>query len=119
MSLVSRHRGAVAMAGGAVLALLVFVVVWFQPQKLFIDVRLDEDLPSVEAMSMQTGAPPAASQTLEGTFRPLAHPSSGRAVVTESDGARTLGLRDFRTENGPDLVVYLSSALQTPWSESR
>lgn len=109
----------------------VFVLVWFQPQKLFLDERVDEDLPeatepmgdasepmsdSTEPMSddMATGSPAATAVPVvsaSGEFEDRSHPTSGTARVVElADGSRVLRLEDFATDNGPDLFVYLSSA---------
>jgi hypothetical protein len=80
----------VLAAGGA--------VAWFQPQKLFIDQRVDE------------AAPVAPGTLAAGRFRSLGHPTSGRAAVLEVDGGRRfLRLQDLKTSNGPDLFVYLST----------
>jgi Electron transfer DM13 len=112
----------VALAtGGLVIGVIVGVLVWFQPQKLLIDHRVDEVLPAA-------GVPPATaeggSQTdqatipttrrapvtlASGAFRSLGHPTSGRAVALDlGEGRRFLRLDDSRTSNGPDLFVYLS-----------
>ncbi|MGH7856223.1 MAG: DM13 domain-containing protein, partial [Candidatus Binatia bacterium] len=103
---VSRHKRAVAAALAGALAVVVFVVVWFQPQKLFIDVGVDEAIPTQGA--------PGAAETVQteamGEFVPLGHEASGRAVVIRTDGTRLVRFEDFRVENGPDLVVYLSTA---------
>jgi len=100
---------------------VVGVLVWFQPQKLFIDHRVDEALPAAAAPSAsaeggsqadQPRAPTAlrAPTTLPaGAFRSLGHPTSGRAAVLDlGDGRSFLRLVDLRTSNGPDLFVYLS-----------
>ena len=74
-------------------------VAWFQPQKLFIDQRVDEALP---------GGPVTVAT---GRFRSLGHTTSGRVAVLEVDGRRRyLRLDDLATSNGPDLFVYLSAA---------
>jgi hypothetical protein len=100
----------VLAAGGA--------VAWFQPQKLFIDQRVDEALPGAPAAGPAgTGGDPAAATTpapaapvTEGRFRSLGHATSGRAAVLEVDGGRRfLRLDDLHTSNGPDLFVYLSA----------
>jgi Electron transfer DM13 len=102
----------VLAAGGA--------VAWFQPQKLFIDQRVDEALPGAPATgpgttggegTAATRAAPAAPVTVAaGRFRSLGHTTSGRAAVLEVDGGRRfLRLDDLRTSNGPDLFVYLSA----------
>ena len=101
-------------AGGA--------IAWFQPQKLFIDARVDEALPgaapATTAGSAASGKaatptrPPAGEPvTLAAAqFRSLGHATSGRAAVLEvAGGRRFLRLDDLRTSNGPDLFVYLST----------
>jgi Electron transfer DM13 len=101
------------LAGGA--------IVWFQPQKLFIDQRVDEALPGAAAAAPATTggdgpaatSPPAAptpATVATGRFRSLGHTTSGRAAVLELDGGRRfLRLEDLHTSNGPDLFVYLST----------
>jgi hypothetical protein len=106
---------AVVLAAGA-------GVVWFQPQKLFIDQRVDEALPTAAAgatgptASGTDGAAPTRPATAEpatlaeGRFRSLGHTTSGRAAVLEvAGGRRFLRLVDLETSNGPDLFVYLST----------
>lgn len=101
-------------AGGA--------IAWFQPQKLFIDERVDEALPSAAPATTAGSAPsgeattptrPAAGEPVTlaaGQFRSLGHATSGRAAVLEvAGGRRFLRLDDLRTSNGPDLFVYLST----------
>jgi hypothetical protein len=106
---------AVVLAAGA-------AIVWFQPQKLFIDQRVDEALPPTPAGAIgptATGADgsaatrPATAEPVtlaEGRFRSLGHTTSGRAAVLEvTGGRRFLRLVDLDTSNGPDLFVYLST----------
>ena len=98
-------------------------VAWFQPQKLFIDQRVDEALPGQPAPSegpaTTAGKDPAATPApsggpvtvATGRFRSLGHTTSGRVAVLEVDGGRRyLRLDDLATSNGPDLFVYLSAA---------
>ncbi|MGH3443242.1 MAG: DM13 domain-containing protein [Nitriliruptorales bacterium] len=126
----------VVVAAGLALGVGVFVLVWFQPQKLFLNERVDEALP-VAAAPTDDGEPamddemsddmsgddtmedaaagsrtePMESMTFSGTFEGRSHPTSGTARVVEpGDGSRVLRLEDFATDNGPDLLVYLSSA---------
>lgn len=115
-----RRTGLLVASGGLVIGVIVGVLVWFQPQKLFINHRVDEPLPVAGAPlattsgDSQAGPPssPAgrAPVTLAvGAFRSLGHPTSGRAEVLDlGDGRRFLRLVDLRTSNGPDLFVYLS-----------
>jgi Electron transfer DM13 len=105
---------AVVLAAGA-------GIVWFQPQKLFIDERVDEALPDPAGAIGPTapgadGAAPTRPATAEpvtlaeGRFRSLGHTTSGRAAVLEvTGGRRFLRLVDLETSNGPDLFVYLST----------
>ena len=106
---------AVVLAAGAAIA-------WFQPQKLFIDERVDEALPTAPASATEptaTGADgtapsrPATAEPVtlaQGRFRSLGHTTSGRAAVLKvTDGRRFLRVGDLHTSNGPDLFVYLSS----------
>lgn len=108
----------VLAAGGA--------IVWFQPQKLFIDERVDEALPTAPAATAarsttdgdgtaptRPAGQPASGERVTlaaGQFRTLGHTTSGRAAVLEvPDGRRFLRLEDLHTSNGPDLFVYLST----------
>lgn len=45
-----------------------------------------------------------------GSFAALDHPGEGSAEVIRQDGRLTLQLRDFDTDAGPDLRVYLATA---------
>lgn len=102
----------------ALVALVIVVLVWFEPQKLFIDEKVDEAAPDAVETQAESGGndrvrhgkdqPPV---TLGGDFRGLDHETSGRATLSKaSDDRYYVRLEDFRTENGPDLVVYLSAA---------
>ena len=129
MSIVKSARRPVVI-GIAVLvaAAIVFVFVWFQPQKLVIDSEVNEALPGALPQPLDGGSRGAGSDQRsaisknatptpgmeiigEGAFRALAHPASGHAKLLEVKGGdRYLRLEDFMVENGPDLRVYLSTA---------
>lgn len=96
---------------------LVVLLVWFQPQKLIQDTRVDEAPPGIvaegdDAMAEGDGATTMSDAlTLIGTFRSLDHTTSGTATLAQADGGHHyVRLEDFSTENGPDLFVYLSAA---------
>jgi hypothetical protein len=131
-SFARRHRAMTGVAVVVALGLTAFVLVWFQPQKLFIDQRVDEaapetrqpaatapDVPAAPAAPAVPAAPaaPGASETdpgpslvASGKFRSLEHTTTGRALVQEfPDGSRVLRLEGFETSNGPDLRLYLSA----------
>ena len=104
-----RRRIGLVVAGLAVLVLAAGALVWFQPQKLVIDQRVDEALPGPPATA-SPAAPGGPVTVAAGRFRSLGHTTSGRAAVLEVDGGRRfLRLDDLRTSNGPDLFVYLST----------
>jgi hypothetical protein len=96
-----RHRRRVgALALGAV-AITALVLAYFEPQKLFIDDRVAEALPTA-----------ATVKTLSaGTFRSYEHATTGRArIIATAGGGRYVRFEDFETSNGPALKVYLSAA---------
>jgi Electron transfer DM13 len=136
-----RGRGRLVLGAGAVVivALAVIVLVWFQPQKLFIDEQVDEPVPTAttapsaddragdaaapgsEPSGGPAGSPPettappttAAPEPVDiatGSFVSLDHATSGTVrVLGLADGRRFVRLEGFTTENGPDLYVYLSA----------
>lgn len=87
------------------------VLFWFQPQKLFIDDRVDEALPSTAPDA--SDEPVTASEPIEiaqGEFVSLDHTTGGVARVLElADGRHIVRLEGFNTDNGPDLYLYLST----------
>ncbi len=120
----SRRRRWLVIVGAAVLALAVFVLVWFQPQKLFIDETVDEALPvalttttsaaptqpETTATTATTQPRPAESDLRRGSFQSRDHTTSGTVRVIElADGRRFVRLEDLSTDNGPDLFLYLST----------
>jgi hypothetical protein len=92
------------------------VLVWFQPQKLLLDTRVDEAPPAAGTDEGTAAAQGGASSkgremVLTGSFRSIDHATSGTATLARAgDGRYYVRLERFSTENGPDLVVYLSSA---------
>src|SRR5687767_10183459 len=93
-----------------------FVVVWFEPQALFIDERVSEpvpvvaeDRPSHDAPAASTTVPPEPVELAAGDLVSIDHGTSGRVRVLQlADGSRYVRLEGLRTENGPALKVYLS-----------
>jgi hypothetical protein len=91
---------AVVIAGG---------IAWyaFRPERLFINQRVNESLPT--AASAATA--PQALDLESGNFHDGAHKTSGVATVLQlPDGKRALRLTNFMTSNGPDVHVYLVAA---------
>lgn len=105
------------------LAVVAFVLVWFQPQKLFIDERVDEALPTAtkeaaparssttgDGATTSTASAPEPVDLATGVFTSLDHGTSGAVRVVElADGRRIVRLEGLDTDNGPDLYLYLST----------
>jgi hypothetical protein len=117
--IVRRYPGAALAVALLGVGLLIFGLVWFEPQKLLIEDRVDEAVPGSAAntedaaAAEEGGDPPAQGGPgvlARGRFVSLEHQTSGRAVILEADGGRLfLRFEGFETSNGPDLVVYLSA----------
>jgi hypothetical protein len=120
-SFVASHRTAFGIAGLIVAVLIAFVLLYFEPQALFINHRVDEPLPTVAAKTPDRDKARGANERRDqqppvrvlasGTFGSYEHSTTGRArVLRLSDGSRYLRLDRFSTSNGPDVRVYLSAA---------
>lgn len=113
----------------AALAGLAVILIWFQPQALFIDKTVNESVPDAmekddsmmkdDSMKKDEGAmanddtmiEKEGAMMMSGSFRRLKYETRGNAVLDKaSDGHYYLRLEDFETQNGPDLFVYLSTA---------
>ncbi|HYI52106.1 MAG TPA: DM13 domain-containing protein [Microbacterium sp.] len=113
---------------GAALAVTAVVVAGlvFQPWLLFIDVRVDDEIPATVATT-PAAASPAAEPTgdatpapppppaapvdlLTGSFVSHEHPTTGTVrVIEHPDGTRQLAIVGLETTNGPDVHVWLSA----------
>lgn len=112
-------------------ALVAFVLVWFQPQTLFIDTVVDEESPSARPPADEGDPAPAddidaadeadeadeVDEALPVAVATGSFTSRSRYTVTGTattfaleDGSRTLRLEDFESTNGPDLYIYLTAA---------
>jgi hypothetical protein len=88
----------------AVVGVVLFVAWYaFRPERLYINERVHEELPSTNVGS---------TQTIEsGVFYGIAHPTEGTATVYRmGDRALMLRFTNFRTSNGPNVHVYLVAA---------
>lgn len=135
---IRRHRN-LTLAGVIVGAVLtIFVFVWFEPHKAFIDERVDETIPTATPTTVpaattttaapmatvgetaSTEAPPSTTSTTapavtypivlsQSEFVDVAHGGSGTVLALElEDGSRIIRFEDLDVDNGPDLVVILS-----------
>jgi len=116
---VRRHPFISGVAAFIGMGLIIFVLVWFQPQKLFLNKTVSEPVPGViqtapaGETSRDTAAGGSPASRLEvlrsGSFRSLEHATTGTAIVLHRAGGRLiLRLERLATSNGPDLRVYLS-----------
>ncbi len=117
--LARRHRFISAAAAFIGVGLIILVLLWFQPQKLFLSKTVSEPVPGViqtalagEANHNPTAGqspPPGLQVVRSGSFRSLEHATTGRAIVLRRPAGRLiLRLERLSTSNGPDLRVYLS-----------
>lgn len=117
------------IGGGVTVVMAVIAALVFQPWLLFVNVRVDDEIPAAVATTAPTPAPitsasPAVSagesapptqpagpvQLLAGSFVSHEHPTSGTARVIEyPDGTRQLAIEGLATTNGPDVHVWLSA----------
>ena len=112
-----RLRGRWLWVLAALVAVVAFVLVWFEPQALFIDKRVSDPVPVVAAApatstpaASTTTAPPGPVELAGGDLVSLDHGTSGRVRILElADGSRFVRLEGLRTENGPAVRVYLST----------
>ena len=80
------------------------------------DPQDEPDVPEPAEETQPTETEPATAQPeiiveASGTFIDRSHPTEGSALVLgDGSGQRFLRFEDFRTDNGPDLNVYLSAA---------
>jgi hypothetical protein len=106
---------ALSIAGGLAIVVALFV---FKPWLLFVDVQVDEALPTASARPSSTEGPvPTASavpvpiERASGSFISHEHETTGTARIIESiDGSLVLTLENLSTSNGPDVHVWLSGA---------
>jgi electron transfer DM13 len=117
--LARRHRFISAVAASIGVGFIILVLLWFQPQKLFLNKTVSEPVPGViqTAPAGETNHNPTAGQSpapglqvvRSGRFRSLEHATTGRAIVLRRPAGRLiLRLESLSTSNGPDLRVYLS-----------
>jgi len=91
---------------GIPVLIIALFLVWyaFRPERLAVDRRVQEELPTAgEASSVKTLA--------SGTFHGVLHPTQGTATIYRlGNGSRVLRFTNFKTSNGPDVHVYMVAA---------
>lgn len=72
------------------------------------DRTVNETVATGVKAAVQSSAPGVNVERASGSFAGLAHATSGTAAVVElAQGGRVLTLTDLRTDNGPDVRVYV------------
>ena len=107
--------GAIAVVAGLTVGLLLF-----KPWLLFVDVRVDDALPTTtQPTELPTPDPTATAEPepaepvvlASGTFTSHEHDTSGTvSIVEQPDGSRVLAIAGLDTSNGPDVHVWLSAS---------
>ena len=85
---------------------IVLFAAWyaFRPEGLFIDRRVQEELPTA-----RDGASPQS--VASGSFHSVIHPTQGTATIYQiGNGSRVLRFTNFKTTNGPNVHVYMVAA---------
>ena len=107
-------------AGGGVLVVVVVIVLfWFQPQKLWIDDKVEDTIPAAvpqtsapaidPSVPSTVAAPLAPVEVAKGSFISRDHGTSGAVRILDlGGGRRILRLEGLKTDNGPDVYVYLT-----------
>jgi hypothetical protein len=117
-----KRRWLIAAAVGA--AVLALGLALFKPWLLFVDVRVDEQLPTVVASAEPAPSPTAESPAGTPTTAPAGpvqlavgslisheHATTGTVrIIQHPGGKRVLTLENLDTSNGPDVHVWLSAA---------
>ena len=121
------RRRIVLAAVATLIAGATFVVLWFEPQALFLDDEVDEPPPTREVLVLggtdavpdevvpgaTTTPTPATGVVAAGALRGVEGHDvrAGEAQLHRlDDGSHVLRLDGLDVENGPDLKVYLSAA---------
>ncbi len=108
---ISTHKKLRTTAALILVAGSIFVLVWFQPQKLFIEETVNEAVPLFEVRpgTEESEAPEATEEpevVAAGDFRSLEHGTSGKAKIISFPDGRSFF--DSRTSTHPTGPTYAS-----------
>jgi Electron transfer DM13 len=112
-----RRRTVLLLLGSLAVVAVVTGLLVFKPWLLFVDVRVDDAIPTTSATATPipgatSTAPPASPVQLSaGGFVSQEHETSGTArIIRNADGTLVLAIEGLDTSNGPDVHVWLSAA---------
>jgi hypothetical protein len=100
--------------GVSLAALVALTLIWFEPQRLLYDQRVDEPVPTAAPQQVPKGGATRTdgaglAELASGTFISREHATHGTArVLRLTDNREVVRLEGFGTSNGPELVVWLS-----------
>jgi len=100
-------------------AIVALVGVWyaFRPEKLFTSEKVNETFPGATTAAAAVSAAPVTLGT--GSFHGVAHEGQGSATLYQlPDGKKVVRLTNFKTSNGPQLHLYLTTAPDATDSET-
>ena len=114
-----RRRWPWIVVAGVLVVIAAVVLFWFQPQKLWIDDKVEDTIPVVAppdntTVSAAPGESPRTTiaspvERARGSFISRDHSTSGVVRVLEfGTGSRIVRLEGLKTDNGPDLYLYLT-----------
>lgn len=111
----SRRPVVVAAVAALVVVAAVLELTYFQFHKHFIDETVNEAAPTLVA----TGSGTATAAAPSGSFVSRAHTTTGTVRVLSDGNASVLRLEGLRTDNGPDVHVYLVAGADAKADEDR
>ena len=117
------RRRVITAIGVSALVGFVIILAITRPWLAFIDVRVDETLPSQAPVVQESAEPEDVTQSpsaspdavpldlASGTFISHEYETTGTVrIVQQADGTRVLAIENLSTTNGPDVRVWLSAA---------
>ncbi|MEK6899034.1 MAG: DM13 domain-containing protein [Nanoarchaeota archaeon] len=89
-------------------AIILIVIGWYFLSPLFIDDKVNENLP------IDSNSPEIFEEISSANFQDADsyHKTSGEVKIVQSENKKYLRFENFEATNGPDLKVYLSKDLQ-------
>lgn len=118
-----RHGGVIVAIAVSALVGFVIILAITRPWLAFIDVRVDETLPSQAPVVHESAEPgdntesprasplPVLVDLASGSFISHEHETTGTVrIIQHADGTRVLAIKNLSTTNGPDVRVWLSTS---------
>ncbi len=102
-------------------AIIIFILVYFEPQALFIDKTAKEDqkgkviarvAPTATSQTSESSTTPTTTLPAKSTWVSREHKTTGEVFLTQdNDGKTYVRFENLSTDNGPDLKVYIAKSL--------